>query len=223
MSLTVEKLVTFIDHTRLKPETKRAKILELCDEALAYEFAAVCINSVHVEYAAELLQDSDVDVCAVVGFPLGAMLTEAKAFEAREAVRRGADEIDMVINVGALRDENYDLVRQDIGAVVSASDGAIVKVILETGLLSKEEIVQACRIAVDSGLDFVKTSTGFGPRGASLEDIQLMKKAVGGKVKIKASGGIRDLESAQAMIRAGAHRLGTSSGVEIILAQESPS
>ena len=216
MPITVEELVKFIDHTRLKPETKRAKILELCDEAVAYEFAAVCINSVHVEYAAELLQDSDVDVCAVVGFPLGAMLTEAKAFEAREAVQKGAAEVDMVINVGALRDEDDDFVQKDIEAVVSAADGAIVKVILETGLLIDEQKRKACILCKDAGAHFVKTSTGFGPMGATPYDVRLMRETVGAKMGVKAAGGIRTFKDALRMIDAGADRLGTSSGIAIV-------
>ena len=216
MSLTVEELVKFIDHTRLKPETKRAKILELCEEALAYEFATVCINPVHVEYATDLLKNSSVDVCVVVGFPLGATLSEVKAFEAKQAVQKGATEVDMVINIGALKDKNYDLVQSDIEAVVSAADAAIVKVILETGFLIDEEKQKACLICKDAGAHFVKTSTGFGPMGATPYDVRLMRETVGPDMGVKAAGGIRSFKDALRMIDAGANRLGTSSGVAIV-------
>jgi deoxyribose-phosphate aldolase len=216
MNLTVEGLVKLIDHTRLKPETTQAKILELCEEALAYEFATVCINPVHVEYAAELLRDSSVGVCVVVGFPLGATLSEVKAYEAKNVVRKGASEVDMVINIGALRDKNYDLVRSDIEAVVSAADSAIVKVILETGFLVDDEKRQACLLCKDAGAHFVKTSTGFGPMGATPYDVRLMREMVGNKMGVKAAGGIRTFKDALRMIDAGANRLGTSSGVAIV-------
>lgn len=216
MILKVEELAKLIDHTRLKPETKQAKILELCEEALAYDFASVCINPVHVEYAAELLQDSSVAVCAVVGFPLGATFSKAKAFEAKEAVDNGASEVDMVINIGALKDKHYDLVQSDIEAVVSVADEAIVKVILETGFLIDEEKKQACLICKDAGADFVKTSTGFGPMGATPYDVKLMRETVGNKMGVKAAGGIRTFKDALRMIDAGANRLGTSSSVAII-------
>ena len=216
MNLTVEELVKLIDHTRLKPETKRAKIKELCEEALAYEFASVCINTVHVEYAAELLLDSPVDVCVVVGFPLGASLSEVKAFETKEAVRKGASEVDMVINIGALKDKDYKLVQSDIEAVVSAAESAIVKVILETGFLIDNEKRQACLICKDAGAHFVKTSTGFGPMGATPYDVRLMRETVGPKIGVKAAGGIRSFKDALRMVDAGANRLGTSSGVAIV-------
>ncbi len=216
MTLTVEKLVKLIDHTRLKPETKQVKIQELCEEALAYEFASVCINPAHVEYAAELLRNSTVDVCCVVGFPLGATLSEVKAFETKETVRTGATEIDMVINVGALRDKNYDLVRADVESVVSAAGDAIVKVILETGFLVDDEKRQGCLLSKEAGAKFVKTSTGFGPMGATPYDVRLMRETVGNKMGVKAAGGIRDFKDALRMIDAGANRLGTSSGVAIV-------
>lgn len=216
MSISVEDLAGFIDHTRLKPETKRPKIKELCEEAIAYNFSAVCINPVHTEYAAELLQDSSVDVCVVIGFPLGATLTEVKVFEAREVIRKGAHEVDMVINIGALRDQNYDLVKSDIESVVSAAEGAIVKVILETGFLVDEEKRQACIFCKDAGAHFVKTSTGFGPMGATPYDVRLMRETVGNKMGVKAAGGIRTFKDALRLIDAGANRLGTSSGVAIV-------
>ncbi len=216
MPVTVEALAKLIDHTRLKPETKRAKIQELCEEALAYEFASVCINPVHVEYAAELLKGSSVDVCCVVGFPLGATMSEVKAFETKESIRKGATEVDMVINVGALRDENYDLVRSDIEAVVEAADGKIVKVILETGLLIDDQKRKGCILSKEAGAHFVKTSTGFGPMGATPDDVRLMRKTVGSKMGVKAAGGIRSFKDALRLIDAGATRLGTSSGVAIV-------
>ncbi len=216
MPITVDELAKLIDHTRLKPETKRTKIQELCEEALTYEFASVCINPVHVEFAAELLSGSSVDVCVVIGFPLGATLTEVKAFEAQEVVRKGATEVDMVINVGALRDKNYDFVRSDIREVVNAAEGAIVKVILETGLLIDEEKRQGCIISKEAGAHFVKTSTGFGPMGATPYDVQLMRETVGNKLGVKAAGGIRTFKDAIRMVNAGATRLGTSSGVSIV-------
>lgn len=216
MVISIDDLAGFIDHTRLKPESKQSKIKELCEEALAYEFAAVCINPIHVEYAAKLLQSSSVDVCCVIGFPLGANLPEVKAFEAREAVRQGATEVDMVINVGALRDQNYDLVRSDIEGVVSAAGKAVVKVILETGLLVDDEKRQACILSKEAGAHFVKTSTGFGPMGATPYDVRLMRETIGNKMGVKAAGGIRTFKDALRLIDAGANRLGTSSGVAIV-------
>ncbi|NOR39321.1 MAG: deoxyribose-phosphate aldolase [Candidatus Thorarchaeota archaeon] len=216
MVLTVEDLAKTIDHTVLKPEAKQSKIKQLCEEALLYNFAAVCINTTHVEYAAELLKGSSVKVCCVIGFPLGANLTQVKAMEAKEAVRLGAHEIDMVINVGALRDKNYDFVRRDIEAVVEASGNAHVKVILETGLLIDDEKRQACLLVKEAGADFVKTSTGFGPMGATPHDVRLMRETVGNSMGVKAAGGIRNFKDAIKMIEAGANRLGTSAGVAIV-------
>jgi deoxyribose-phosphate aldolase len=216
MNLTVEELARMIDHTVLKADTKRAKVKQICEEALDYHFGAVCINTTHVEYAAELLEDSDVKVCCVVGFPLGAMLTNAKAFEAEEAVRLGAHEIDMVMNIGALRDENYDLVRSDIEAVVDVSKGAHVKVILETGLLIDEQKRKACLLCKEAGAHFVKTSTGFGPMGATPYDVHLMRETVGDDMGVKAAGGISNFKDAIQMIEAGANRIGASAGVAII-------
>ncbi len=216
MDLTIEKLASMIDHTVLKPAEKRSKIQQLCEEALTYNFGAVCINPYHTEYAAELLKASSVMVCVVVGFPLGANLSETKAFEAQKAVQQGAHEIDMVMNVGAMRDKDYDLVRSDIEAVVAASGDAHVKVILETGLLKDEETVQACLLVKEAGAHFVKSSTGFGPMGATPHDVRLMRETVGKEMGVKAAGGIRNFKDAVRMIEAGADRLGTSSGVGII-------
>jgi deoxyribose-phosphate aldolase len=216
MVLTVEELAQTIDHTELKADAKQSKIKQLCEEAITYNFAAVCINAVHVGYAVELLKDSSVKVCSVIGFPLGATLTEVKATETREVVKRGAREVDMVINVGALRDENYELVQSDIEAVVTASGDAHVKVILETGLLIDDQKKKACYICKEAGADFVKTSTGFGPMGATPYDVRLMREAVGKSMGVKAAGGIRTFKEALRLIDAGANRIGTSSGIGII-------
>lgn len=216
MDLTVEELAQTIDHTVLKPETTRSKVKQLCEEATLYNFAAVCINAVQVEYAVELLKDSEVKVCCVVGFPLGATLSSVKAMEAQTVVELGAHEVDMVMNVGALRDGNYELVQDDIEAVVEASGDAHVKVILETGLLIDDQKVKACELCRDAGADFVKTSTGFGPMGATAHDVRLMRETVGKSMGVKAAGGIRNFKDAWRMLEAGANRLGTSSGVAII-------
>jgi len=216
MDLTVETLAKMIDHTVLKPETTKTKIKELCDEARTYDFAAVCINPIHVPYAVELLKDTQVKVCVVVGFPLGATTPAVKACETADVVAAGAHEVDMVINIGALRDENYDLVKRDIEAVVSASGDAHVKVILETGYLIDEQKRKACLICKEAGADFVKTSTGFGPMGATPYDVRLMRETVGPEMGVKAAGGIKSFKDAIRMIDAGANRLGTSAGVAIV-------
>lgn len=207
-----EEMSGYIDHTLLKPEATRADILRLCSEAVRHRFYSVCINPSHVLTAAGELQNTGIKVCAVVGFPLGATTTAVKAFEAAEAVDHGADEIDMVIHIGALKSGDRDYVTNDIAAVVRAAKGMPVKVIIETGLLTEEEKVQACRLAEQAGAAYVKTATGFGPGGASIADIQLMRETVGSKVGIKASGGVRSAETARMMIEAGATRIGTSSG-----------
>jgi deoxyribose-phosphate aldolase len=209
-------LAKYIDHTALKPETTEADVERLCCEAAEHGFAAVCVNPIFVSRAAEFLTGSDVAVASVVGFPLGAATTRAKAFETEDAVRNGAREIDMVIALGWLKDGAWKRVGSDIAEVVKAAGGHPVKVILETCLLSDVEIAEACRVAVESGAAFVKTSTGFGSRGASLEDIAIMKRAAAGRCRIKASGGIRTREQALAMIAAGADRIGTSAGVAIV-------
>ncbi|MTK08524.1 MAG: deoxyribose-phosphate aldolase [Hungatella sp.] len=209
-------IANMIDHTMLKADAGAEIIRRYCQEAKEYGFASVCVNSCYVPLAAQELKDSSVSVCCVAGFPLGAMLTSAKAFEASEAVKAGADEVDMVINIGALKDKNYDLVREDIRAVVDACQGRLVKVILENCLLSKEEIVKACQLSMEAGAQYVKTSTGFSTGGAVAEDVALMKKTVGEKLKVKASGGIRTPKEAEAMILAGADRIGAGNGIALL-------
>ena len=209
-------IANMIDHTMLKADAGAEIIRRYCQEAKEYGFASVCVNSCNVPLAASELKDSSVSVCCVVGFPLGAMLTSAKAFEASEAVKAGADEVDMVINIGALKDKNYDLVREDIRAVVDACQGRLVKVILENCLLTKEEIVKACQLSMEAGAHYVKTSTGFSTGGAVAEDVALMKKTVGEKLKVKASGGIRTPKEAEAMILAGADRIGAGNGITLL-------
>ena len=204
-----------IDHTLLKQDATRDDVKKLCDEARTHHFASVCVNTHWVPVARTLLQGSGVMVCAVVGFPLGAMTPTAKAFEAREAVRQGAQEIDMVINVGALKSRDYETVFEDIGRVVKASNPAKVKVILETGALNQEEKIIACSLSKLAGAHFVKTSTGFGPGGATVEDIALMRKLVGSEMGVKASGGVRTREDAERMAKAGANRIGASASVLI--------
>lgn len=211
-----ESMAQYIDHTLLKPEATKAEIVKLCSEALDNRFYSVCINPSYVRTAVEELKGSAVKVCAVIGFPLGATTTAVKAFETGEAVENGAAEVDMVIHVGALKTGNEKYVRDDIFAVVRAAKGKTVKVIIETGLLSNEEKILACRLAKEAGAHFVKTSTGFGPGGASIADVQLMRETVGPEIGIKASGGVRTPEAARQMIEAGATRIGTSSGVVII-------
>ena len=215
-------LAKYIDHTILKPDATREEIVKLCQEAREYLFASVCVNPGFVHLAADSLKGSGVKVCTVVGFPLGATTTVAKAMETRDAVANGADEIDMVINVGALKARNDDLVRRDMEAVVEAADGRIVKVILETALLNDEEKVRACQLAREAGVDFVKTSTGFGPGGATAHDVGLMRQTVGRYMGVKASGGIRDFAAAQEMIKAGATRIGASASVKIVKGEVLP-
>lgn len=209
-------IANMIDHTMLKADAGAEIIRRYCQEAKEYGFASVCVNSCNVPLAASELKDSSVSVCCVVGFPLGAMLTSAKAFEASEAVKAGADEVDMVIHIGALKDKNYDLVREDIRAVVDACQGRLVKVILENCLLTKEEIVKVCQLSMEAGAHYVKTSTGFSTGGAVEEDVALMKKTVGEKLKVKASGGIRTPKEAEAMILAGADRIGAGNGIALL-------
>lgn len=193
------------------------KVKQICDEAIKYNFASVCVNSCHVRYCAQQLKNSEVNVCTVVGFPLGAMSPAAKSFEAKTAVEDGADEIDMVINVGKIKSGDWQYVQDDIALVVAASRKAkAVKVIIETCLLTDEEKVKACEVAKSAGADFVKTSTGFSTGGATLEDVALMRKTVGPEMGVKASGGVRTYEDAKAMVDAGATRIGTSNGVDIV-------
>lgn len=211
-------LARTIDHTLLKPEASEAEVTRLCLEARQYGFASVCINPSWVRLAARLLRGSEVKVCTVVGFPLGATSTGAKVAETRQAIADGAHEIDMVISVGALKSGRDDAVREDIAAVVQTAHrhGAIVKVIIEAALLSDEEKVRACQAARDAGADFVKTSTGFGPGGATLYDVALMRRVVGATMGVKAAGGVKTREDALAMIEAGATRIGASAGVKIV-------
>lgn len=210
------KLNGLIDHTILKATATRADIERLCDEAIEHSFASVCVNTCWVPLCAERLANSEVEVCCVVGFPLGAMATDPKAYEARWAVDNGADEVDMVLNVGWLLAGEDDAVRADIAAVVEAAQGRCVKVILETCYLNDEQIERACRLSVEAHATFVKTSTGFGTGGATVHDVALMAKAVNGAAKVKASGGIHTAEEAAAMVEAGADRIGTSSGIAIV-------
>lgn len=204
------------DHTILKADATRKDVKRVCDEAMAYSFCSVCVNSYYVPYVANLLHGSDVKICSVVGFPLGAMSTRAKALEAKIAVMDGADEIDMVINVGALKDRDYSVVLEDIKAVKEACGENILKVIIETCLLTDDEKVKACELAKEAGADFVKTSTGFSSVGAKVEDVRLMRETVGSDMGVKASGGIHDKEFAKELVDAGANRLGTSATIEIV-------
>ncbi len=208
-----------IDHTNLKPEAKKEDILKLINEAKEHHFASVCVNPVWVELAAKELKGTDVKVCTVIGFPLGANTLETKAFETKDAIEKGAEEVDMVINIAKLKDGEFDAVKAEISAVVAVAKGkALVKVIIETCLLTNEEKVAACRLAGVAGADYVKTSTGFSTGGATVEDVALMAKTVGQTMGVKASGGVRTKEDAAAMVEAGATRLGASSGVAIVAA-----
>lgn len=210
------ELNKYIDHTLLKPDATKEQITKLCQEARQYDFASVCVNTCYVPLAKQLLAGSDVKVCCVVGFPLGAMDTVSKAFEAKTAVENGAQEVDMVINIGALKDKDYDYVTKDIAAVVEASKPAIVKVIIEACLLTDEEKVEACKCSMNAKAEFVKTSTGFSTHGATPEDVALMKKTVGDVCKVKAAGGVRSYDDAMKMIEAGADRLGCSAGIKVM-------
>lgn len=205
-----------IDHTVLKADTPLETVKRICDEAMEYGFASVCINPCHVAYCADYLKDSDVNVCTVIGFPLGANTSAVKAFETKDAIANGADEIDMVMNIGTLKDKNYDLVRDDVKAVVEAANGTLVKVILETCLLTEDEIKKACELCVEAKADYVKTSTGFSTRGATIEDVRIMKEAVHGKAKVKAAGGVRTPEDMVKIVAAGADRIGTSAGCSLV-------
>lgn len=210
-------LAKLIDHTALKAETTEKDILTLISEAKEYGFFSVCINPVWVPLAADKLKDSQVKVCTVIGFPLGANAAETKAFETAQAIANGADEVDMVINIGALKGAQYEAVLNDIQGVVAAAEGkALVKVIIETALLTDEEKVKACELAVEAGADFVKTSTGFSTGGATAADVKLMKETVGNQAQVKASGGIHSKEDVEEMVAAGASRIGASAGVAIV-------
>jgi deoxyribose-phosphate aldolase len=203
---------SIIDYTLLKPESRRDDIRKLCEDAIKYNFASVCVNPTHVKMVAENLKDTDVKVCTVVGFPLGATTTKVKVFETEDAINNGAMEIDMVLNIGAMKEKNYDLVERDIKAVVDKckENNALSKVILENCLLDNDEIVKACQICKNAGADFVKTSTGFNSGGATVEDIRLMRETVGSEMDVKASGGVRSYKEAVAIIEAGASRIGSS-------------
>ncbi|SMQ82974.1 deoxyribose-phosphate aldolase [Bacillus sp. OV166] len=222
--MATTNIAAMIDHTLLKPEATRQQIESLCQEAKKYKFASVCVNPTWVSTAKELLQGSGVMVCTVIGFPLGAATSETKAFETKNAIENGAEEVDMVINIGALKDHNDELVEKDIRAVVEAAKGkAHTKVIIETSLLTKEEKIRACELSVKAGADFVKTSTGFSTGGATAEDIALMRKTVGPDLGVKASGGVRNTEDVQKMIEAGATRIGASSSIAIVKGQTATS
>ncbi|MRN52336.1 deoxyribose-phosphate aldolase [Paenibacillus monticola] len=217
-------LSSLIDHTLLRADATKAEITILTEEAKKYEFASVCVNPTWVSYAAEQLMNSKVKVCTVIGFPLGANTSATKAFEAKNAIEGGATEVDVVINIAALKDGDYDCVVQDIKGVVDAATGkALVKVIIEACLLTLEEKKLACQLSVKAGAEFVKTSTGFSTGGATAEDVALMRQVVGDKIGVKASGGIRNLEDMERMIAAGASRIGASSGVKIMEGQSSTS
>ncbi|EMB74443.1 deoxyribose-phosphate aldolase [Streptococcus mutans] len=210
------KINQYIDHTLLKPESRQDQIDKLIREAKTYNFASVCINPTWVSYAAKALEGTDIKVCTVIGFPLGATTSAVKAFETKDAISHGADEVDMVINIGQAKSGHFAFVEEDIRAVVEASGDKLVKVIIETCLLTDKEKIKACQAAVAAGADFVKTSTGFSTTGARLDDVRLMRQTVGPDVGVKAAGGTRSLEDAQAFIEAGATRIGTSAGVTIM-------
>ncbi|WP_416197813.1 MAG: deoxyribose-phosphate aldolase [Sporanaerobacter sp.] len=213
----MKNIASMIDHTLLKPDATAEMIVDLCREAKEYNFFSVCVNPYYVKLAKDELKESSVKVATVIGFPLGSTPKEVKAFEALEAIKNGADELDMVINIGALKSKDYDTVKEDIKAVVDAAKGkALVKVIIETCLLNDEEKVKACEISEEAGADFVKTSTGFSTGGATVEDVKLMRKTVGDRLGVKASGGIRDYDTVKKMIEAGASRIGASASVKIV-------
>ena len=210
------KINQYIDHTLLKPESRQDQIDKLIREAKTYNFASVCINPTWVSYAAKALEGTDIKVCTVIGFPLGATTSAVKAFETKDAISHGADEVDMVINIGQAKSGHFAFVEEDIRAVVEASGDKLVKVIIETCLLTDKEKIKACQAAVAAGADFVKTSTGFSTAGARLDDVRLMRQTVGPDVGVKAAGGTRSLENAQSFIEAGSTRIGTSAGVTIM-------
>ena len=214
--ISIEELAGMIDHTNVQRDATDADIQALCQEADGYDFNCVCVTPTQADLASELLQNSDTQVCVVIGFPFGVQTPRAKAFEAEEAVANGASELDMVMNIGALKSGHYPLVQADIAAVVGAARGHVVKVILETALLTRDEKIIACQLAREAGAHYVKTSTGFGVSGATVEDVHLMRETVGLEMGVKAAGGIRDLETAMAMIDAGASKIGTSTGVQIM-------
>ena len=210
------KIAALIDHTALKPDTTKEQISKLCNEAIEYGFASVCVNPCYVKLSSELLKGSSIKVCTVIGFPLGAATTATKVAEASEAIENGAKEVDMVINIGALKSGDVDFVKKEIEAIVQTAKGkALVKVILETCLLTEEEKIITCKICKEAGADFVKTSTGFSTAGATIDDVKLMRSIVKPSLGVKASGGIRDYKTANAMVEAGASRIGASASVDI--------
>jgi deoxyribose-phosphate aldolase len=219
--MTNDEVASLIDHTILGADVTTEQVKKKCIEAKKYNFASVCVNPDKVKLTNKELQESSVKVCTVIGFPLGTTFTEVKVKETEKAISQGADEIDMVMKLGALKEGNVDLVKTDIESIVNIADEKIIKVIIETCYLTDQEIALACEIAKEAGADFVKTSTGFGSGGATVHDIKLMKKTVGKKMGVKASGGIHNLEEAKAMIKAGATRIGASSGVKIVEGKES--
>ncbi|EKQ54066.1 MAG: deoxyribose-phosphate aldolase [Methanobacterium sp. Maddingley MBC34] len=214
--ISIEELAGMIDHTNVQRDATDEDIRALCQEADNYDFNCVCVTPTQADLASELLESSSTQVCVVIGFPFGVQTPRAKAFEAEEAVKNGASELDMVMNIGALKSEHYSLVQADIATVVGAARGRVVKVILETALLTREEKIIACQLAREAGAHYVKTSTGFGVSGATVEDVHLMRETVGLEMGVKAAGGIRDLETAMAMIDAGTSKIGTSTGVQIM-------
>lgn len=214
------EIAAMIDHTLLKAFATKDQIEKLCKEAAEYHFASVCVNPCYVELAAQLLKGTDSKVCTVIGFPLGANTSEVKAFETKDAIQKGAQEVDMVINVGAMKSKNYDYIEKDIRAVVEAANGTLVKVIIETCYLTDEEKVIACKAAAAAGADFVKTSTGFGTGGATPQDVALMKANIPDSMKVKASGGVHNYDEAIAVVNAGASRIGASAGIAIVSSAE---
>ncbi len=210
------KINKYFDHTLLAANASKEEIIKLCKEAKEYDFMSVCVNPYYIGVAKKALEGSDVKVCTVIGFPLGQMTTDSKAFEASDAVKKGADEVDMVINVAALKDKEYDYVKNEIHAIKTACDGKLLKVILECCYLSKDEIVIASRLAKEAGADFVKTSTGFGKGGATPEDVKIMRDTVGENMGVKAAGGIHTLDDFNAMVKSGANRIGCSHSIAII-------
>lgn len=211
------RIQKFIDHTLLKPQASEEQVKKVCDEAREYGFYCVCVNPYYTAFVRKALEGTNVKTCVVVGFPLGATTKEVKVFETNQAIENGAQEIDMVINIGALKDKKYDVVKDDIQGIVDAAKGrAFVKVIIETCLLNEEEKIKACQIAKEVGADFVKTSTGFSTGGATIEDVKLMREIVGNNMGVKASGGIRTREDAETIIKAGASRIGASASITIV-------
>ena len=214
------ELNKYIDHTNLKQDMSKKDLIKLCEEAKEYNFKSICINPAFIKEAKELLKGSDVLVCTVIGFPLGANSTETKVFETKDAILKGADEIDMVINISKLKDKEYEYVENEIKEIVNAANGKVVKVIIETCLLTEEEKIKACKIINNTKASFIKTSTGFSTNGAIVEDIELFKKEIDGNIEIKAAGGVRTKEDTLKMIEAGATRIGTSGGVKIVNDEE---